>query len=388
MAMINNSVGLDKLGTIEDTTHQSNSETVFDAFVSINPDLKNDFGHYLNYEKRLQEMCQIHSLDYWVLAHKSASKDLIGNLIPAFENDSGYFSLIRADSKGRELTIVKEFSDTISNFIRLNNLESKRVLFFVYCGSSKFCIHFQKIHHGFRKYFTINAFWDFYLKDYNEYNNLGPIQLSSDINLLAMSEKHQNIIENVSGFEFDWIPNPPPLMEDKESVSLIRQGTVNKDSLKCYLPSLMSVGKGEEVTKTLIQLAGNLDGEIDFLLRDKKSIFDKLPDNFTRILGNLTDTEIFQLYQESSIVFLPYEKDTFAFRTSGAIVDCLVFGCVPIVFSDTWLSHICDKYNFGIVLHEPLAEEFVSVLQDPSICLLYTSPSPRDRQKSRMPSSA
>ena len=30
----------------------------------------------------------------------------------------------------------------------------------------------------------------------------------------------------------------------------------------------------------------------------------------------------------------------------------------------------------------------VSRMSDPKICLLYTSPSPRDRQKSRMPSSA
>ena len=30
----------------------------------------------------------------------------------------------------------------------------------------------------------------------------------------------------------------------------------------------------------------------------------------------------------------------------------------------------------------------VKMLADPFICLLYTSPSPRDRQKSRMPSSA
>ena len=41
--------------------------------------------------------------------------------------------------------------------------------------------------------------------------------------------------------------------------------------------------------------------------------------------------------------------------------------------------------------HRELADEFLSELEEYGhiyICLLYTSPSPRDRQKSRMPSSA
>ena len=37
---------------------------------------------------------------------------------------------------------------------------------------------------------------------------------------------------------------------------------------------------------------------------------------------------------------------------------------------------------------EQLREELVHSLTHSSCCLLYTSPSPRDRQKSRMPSSA
>ena len=43
--------------------------------------------------------------------------------------------------------------------------------------------------------------------------------------------------------------------------------------------------------------------------------------------------------------------------------------------------------GLGIVgLHSLMAEAFQAA--GPKSCLLYTSPSPRDRQKSRMPSSA
>ena len=40
-------------------------------------------------------------------------------------------------------------------------------------------------------------------------------------------------------------------------------------------------------------------------------------------------------------------------------------------------------HNTGISSSMPVSRE-----RDPKFCLLYTSPSPRDRQKSRMPSSA
>ena len=42
----------------------------------------------------------------------------------------------------------------------------------------------------------------------------------------------------------------------------------------------------------------------------------------------------------------------------------------------------------GSVLSKPLTRVFQARLNCTSSCLLYTSPSPRDRQKSRMPSSA
>ena len=38
--------------------------------------------------------------------------------------------------------------------------------------------------------------------------------------------------------------------------------------------------------------------------------------------------------------------------------------------------------------HQKLFEEILKKTGQVNICLLYTSPSPRDRQKSRMPSSA
>ena len=44
--------------------------------------------------------------------------------------------------------------------------------------------------------------------------------------------------------------------------------------------------------------------------------------------------------------------------------------------------------GLGLVTDEQLSEAVAVAVANGSACLLYTSPSPRDRQKSRMPSSA
>ena len=48
---------------------------------------------------------------------------------------------------------------------------------------------------------------------------------------------------------------------------------------------------------------------------------------------------------------------------------------------------VIDAYGRALTMQKVLAD-FIKVNRQLMICLLYTSPSPRDRQKSRMPSSA
>ena len=56
-------------------------------------------------------------------------------------------------------------------------------------------------------------------------------------------------------------------------------------------------------------------------------------------------------------------------------------------------AHICDQcieQAFSILNHQNTSEDLTTLsdITDLSPCLLYTSPSPRDRTRSRMPSSA
>ena len=66
--------------------------------------------------------------------------------------------------------------------------------------------------------------------------------------------------------------------------------------------------------------------------------------------------------------------DTLRQRETAAFSDILG----GIVMKLTWLGHACFL----------LEEDGYRIVLDPYTCLLYTSPSPRDKRQSRMPSSA
>ena len=76
------------------------------------------------------------------------------------------------------------------------------------------------------------------------------------------------------------------------------------------------------------------------------------------------------------------------------LVDIAQYGSVSVgtLFNDstTYSRQILPRLAAEArnQIKEALTDQFTSMPPDLSPCLLYTSPSPRDRQKSRMPSSA
>ena len=113
--------------------------------------------------------------------------------------------------------------------------------------------------------------------------------------------------------------------------------------MKNALVTGSSNGIGLEIAKKLSKSnyhVGMIDIDEDNLIKESKEIENSIP-----IVGDVTDEESIKS----------------AVNKYGKTPDLLV-------------------NNAGIVLFGGLEEQ--------SICLLYTSPSPRDRQKSRMPSSA
>jgi len=179
-----------------------------------------------------------------------------------------------------------------------------------------------------------------------------------------MAVAHAENWHSASGLRFDWIPNPPPLLGDAEAYRSVRQQVSTgrfRDRIRVLVPGLMTVGKGRETTAALLEyLRQHGTGGLEYVFRDRKSeLGADVPEHVQILSGNLSDEQVIQLYKSSDLVVLPYEAPTFAVRTSGALVDALVFGALPLVLEGTWLAHQRRKQEVGHVL--PNAEPAILI---------------------------
>ena len=116
------------------------------------------------------------------------------------------------------------------------------------------------------------------------------------------------------------------------------------------------------------------DNSIDLILTDPPYFISK-ESNFKKI-SDTTSQEMATKYN-ISIDFGEWDKGGLDWKTIFSEYSrVLKKGGTLIIFYDVWksseLKEVADIFKF----------------KQSRICLLYTSPSPRDRQKSRMPSSA
>ena len=103
---------------------------------------------------------------------------------------------------------------------------------------------------------------------------------------------------------------------------------------------------------------------------------------------NLVDSEVLlghAVEEGLTIVPEPKDADVVVVNTCG-FVDDAKRESVDTILEACRLK--AEGRIKGVVAVGCLAERYAEPLRDEIPCLLYTSPSPRDRQKSRMPSSA
>lgn len=325
--------------------------------LSLNPDLVGDSGHYLNYEKRIREACVDTGIAYRCLANRRlAIQD--PDLVPTFEHDSGYFSLVRRAAAGQEKGIANEFFDAVNEaLVKIDpNRKFERVWVFLYCGSSALAARLGALPWEAHIHVCINAFFDFLLPD-RRYRHVATLPFQRQVTLLAMSDLHRDEIKDATGLVFTPIPNPPPLLRDSQSYLEIQaqaSGIWRQGGLQVFVPGLMTMGKGADATRELFGYLSRVSvPDAKFVFRDRQGLLGGSTSDATSVVvGDLTDDQIAGLYRASDFVVLPYEASTFGVRTSGALVDCLMFGAVPLVLSGTWLASVCQRLGVGHVLQD------------------------------------
>ena len=137
-------------------------------------------------------------------------------------------------------------------------------------------------------------------------------------------------------------------------------------------------------------LARLIDVNQQLLLDSERLDSDRLRDFWQPIILSTGDEELFNsLYTKSSssevIRFLTDDP-----RNPSSITSCIALARENArTVRDQLSDELWEEIN-GLYLFTRSAEATHLIASDPPryYCLLYTSPSPRDRQKSRMPSSA
>lgn len=340
-------------------------------YVSVNPDLRTHYGHFLHYERRMKEVFDANNCDFICLANVSVESLNEGFIIPTYTHDSGHYSFYRASAKNICWeTATNEFlyllASSVKTFLSKSNKRYAGIKYFMYTGSVRLAYQLSRVFDEPKSTFVINGFWDFLsLAKEPDKKYFGRIQFNSQVQFLSMSDIYAKHIFSITNFLFDFIPNPPPLCNDHDSIQLIKKSCLkeNNDSqIAVYMPSLLTDGKGFDFTQAFISEIADAHA-IRFYIRDKSNKLDKPSNsNINYIIGDLKDNEVFKIYENSDFVIIPYDSKTFQMRTSGVIVDCLLFGSIPIVFEGTWMAHVCKKYGFGIITTENSSKAVLKIL--------------------------
>lgn len=358
----------DLLATVQRTPAAPMGKTIL---VSVNPDLKSDFGHFLNYEKRINEICHHAGITHHCLSNREFKTNL-PYISGIFTEDSGHFCLLRKAAQGNERALTANLHQVLVDWIAANNLTRRyeTVILFIYMSSSRSAAQLSCFDWPANVHVVANAFWDFLAPPPRTGDpDLARIKLQDRVRLCAMSISHQKQLQDLVGFDFPAIPNPPPLVSDSQFFQIMRTSIAEKTTrpntrTHVFLPGLMTLGKGREITEDYIKAASQRFSGCSFTVRDRKgelaqTLGAQLPQNVRLAPGDFSDAEIIEFYRTADITLLPYSSAVFQVRTSGALVDCLMSGTIPIVFAGTWLADICQKYDFGLICAGETVEDML-----------------------------
>lgn len=335
------------------------------AFVSINPDLRNDFGHYRPYERQLQHQVEQLGGQYYCLMSLDAPNHWGGRYIRTFSTDSGLYALMNAAGRADPARAAKLFCDEFQkgiDQIRRNDPSITKVVAFFYCGSARLAamLASQDLDSGVA--ITINGFWDFLDPDIaGTVKRLSACKFSRHIAFLPCSFKETDLLQGLSGLRFPWIPHPAPGLSDDAVLEMLAEPGFSKPAdwkPTLFFPTLPTVGKGSEfVDEFLEQVHEQFLSGFHVIVRDVEGRREsKCRERFGSGVSieymnkAVSDEVMVSAYRRADIILIPYGADVFGFRTSGILVDAFVYGAVPIVLADTWLAAVCERLSAGVVL--------------------------------------
>jgi glycosyltransferase involved in cell wall biosynthesis len=355
-----------------------------DVVISINPSLKNSYGHWLHYDLKIKDFLNKRQVDFYSFANLLLSKDISTkynrNFLPIFTSESFY-------SKNCKIKLFKKkiFEDELTASIRIARKAhpEKKIKAIFYMGSFSVLPALQKVLDKLENVeFYVNLFWEHFNLDELEHNKDATIKIMKNIDQAKMkvfvdTEELKELFKQKLDIEYPvWpmfsISNFTLSSEDEQDLA---GDVLDENNIRITFPGNSRVDKGFGLTLNYLESLSESDQKrFQVTIRDagrEDDLYDKRLDalknnkSWLRILEGTIDEDDYQdLFYYSDIIVIPYTLKSFRTRTSAVLCDSIIMQKPVIAVKGTWMGNQIEKYNIGRTIEDDNAEELKAAIAD------------------------
>ena len=355
------------------------------TLVMLDPDAKDDWGHFLAYDQRISSAAKAIGVDLYLLSRKELLEKFCPAdakaMIPVFSVNSWTIG----NKKPAERANVMRFATELDQGLRTveEMVPTGDIGLFFYVGSIEMAeaLEFLLSEHP-RLRAVVNLFWS-YAHDHNDqkYRDRWLFvtrRLAQHPRISLMHSTYQIAKE----FKADWnvdlpvLEHPSTTFSDIEAKKLAAtkiavRDTAARPRYRVIFPGGARGEKGFVLSiETVAQLRGVAHLEVALRARVDnvsgpalKRAYEGLDKTGIEILdADLSDEQFIGMIANSDLVVLPYHVEGFRKRTSGILVDSMLLGKPVVVLKDTWLADVVDEEKIGVVA-EPTASGIAAAIE-------------------------
>ncbi len=355
------------------------------AIAMIDPDAKDDWGHFLAYDKRVSDAVNDKSLNFALICRKELETRFMPRgtsaFLPKFSVHSWTVGNKTPAKREDVLQFIRELGDA------MQELETRyptgKICLFFYVGSIEVAeaLEYLLIEHP-RFTAVINLFWSYNFDEQDPSYKarwqpvLRRIHAGKRLQLTHATGQIARDFKANWGVDVPVLEHPSTTFSDRDAAKLsevaISRKAADKKRMRVVFPGGARAEKGFELSVGAVDLL-RADKNVDLALRSRldnvsgkalHDCFDGLDKKGIEIIDqDLSDDEFIGMIENADIIVVPYHASAFRRRTSGILVDAMLLGKPVVVLQDTWLADIVKEEHTGVCV-EPTAEGIAKGVQD------------------------
>lgn len=334
--------------------------------IIIDPDVNSAEGHFLPYIKRLSESLAnaAEKIDVFTRLDLDADigqeiKGLGCGLRRVFSSRS--WDVGCSDSSFHQRKFSREILDVLPGIVG----PDEPTVIYTYCGSVEHAAALSEViatHSNIHAH--VNLFWaagrnlsadSTYVEEWREFFKWVPFA-EPRLKLSVPTEALRKTIFDTFGVKLEVAPHPCVAMGDSalQKRQISPRSSESPSQRLVFFPGTSARGKGYQLTQKYIELVKGDPEALHVLRRPNKGYTSFLGDftnrNVEIIDSYISESRLRGLFEAADVVVLPYEPNTFQYRTSGALVDALAYGVPVVVTEGTWLASLVTALGNGVVV--------------------------------------